>query len=101
MTGPGRPLFLARQSLKQYYGSENVMEYNYRKICYEIARQDIKTQDDIMQFLKSNYTEEECKCLFVGIAYCRLYIYPELKAAMMDAISSELYKTWKKWKEQR
>lgn len=72
------------------------MEYNYQKICYEIARQDIKTQDDIMQFLKSNYTEEEYNCFAIGVAYFRLCIYHELKAAMMDAISSELYKTWKK-----
>lgn len=72
------------------------MEYNYQKICYEIARQDIKTQNDIMQFLKSNYTEEEYNCLAIGVAYCRLYIHPKLKAAMMDAISSELYKKWEK-----
>lgn len=72
------------------------MEYNYFKICYEIASQDIKTQGKIMQFLKSNYTEEEYSCIAIGVSYCRLFLEPGLKAAMMDAISSELYTMWKK-----
>jgi len=95
MTGPGAAAIPGPSNLNSVTG-ENVMEYNYQKICYEIARQDIKTQDDIMQFLKSNYTEEEYNCLSIGVAYFRLHIHPELKEAMMDAISSELYKTWKK-----
>lgn len=72
------------------------MQDNYTKICFEIARQDKEKQNAIMEALKTELTEEEYKAVLVGVSYCRLQLYPELKLAMMTALSEELYKEFNK-----
>lgn len=71
--------------------TEKAMDSEYLKVCYEIARQDQKKQDEIFAFLKSVCNAAEYNALMVGIAYCRIMLYPELKNAMMESLSAVLY----------
>lgn len=71
--------------------TEKNMDSEYLKVCYEIARQDRKKQNEIFDFLKSACNEAEYDALMVGIAYCRIMLYPELKNAMMASLSAMLY----------
>ena len=71
--------------------TEKAMDSEYLKVCYEIARQDQKKQNEIFAFLKGACNAEEYKAFMVGIAYCRIMLYPELKNAMMASLSAMLY----------
>ena len=71
--------------------TEKTMDSEYMKVCYEIASQDQKKQNEIFAFLQSACNEEQYKAFMVGIAYCRIMLYPELKNAMMESLSAMLY----------
>ena len=64
---------------------ENASEYT--QIVFEIAKQDEKTQERIMQALKNQLTSDEYKAILIGVSYFRMM----LKKAMTMAICEQLY----------
>ena len=68
------------------------MNNNYEKICYEIAKQDGEKQIEIMNFLKRECTQDEYNAIAIGISYFRMFLYPDLKQAMMQAVLEDLKK---------
>lgn len=76
---------------KSKKGKKNTMENNYEKIVFTIASQNENTQEEIMQALKNQFTEEEYKVILIGVSYFRMLNNEKLKEAMKDAICKQLY----------
>lgn len=76
--------------------SRQEADSNYSKICFEIAKQEHAKQKEIMDMLKSDYSQEEYNAILIGVSYFRMQLYPELKETMMQAICEELYAEFNK-----
>lgn len=63
---------------------------NYEKICFEIAKQEHAKQNEIMNALKSECSQEEYRAIAIGVSYFRMMLYPDIKQAMMQSILEEL-----------
>ena len=67
------------------------MESNYVNIVFTIASQSENKQEEIMQALKNQLTQEEYKAVLIGVSYFRLLINEKLKEEMKNAICRQLY----------
>lgn len=68
---------------------------NYSKIdkfLFSAAKLNKKQQKELVIGLKDILTEKEVESLLIGIGFFRMYMYPELKSAMKESLSSMLYK---------
>lgn len=66
------------------------------KFLFNAAKLNGKQQKELINSLKDILTEKEVESLLIGIGYFRMQMYPGLKSAMKESISTMLYKEFNK-----